>query len=61
MPLFNNQIRWRGIATTVVAEVFILLALGFAIVRYVEWSSEASVVEFMSAGGSRVSASDTAE
>jgi hypothetical protein len=61
MPLSNNQIRWPRIATTVVVEVFILLALGFAIVRYVEWSSDAAVAEFMSAGGRRVSASDTAE
>lgn len=59
MPLSNNQIRWQGIATTVVVEVLILLALGFAIVRYVEWSSDEAVAEFMS--GSQVSASDTAE
>ena len=49
MPLFISQIRWREIATTVVVEVFILLALGFAVVRYVEWSSDAAVAEFMSA------------
>ena len=49
MPLFNSQIRRREIATTVVVEVFILLALGFAVVRYVEWSSDAAVAEFMSA------------
>ena len=49
MPLFNSQIRRREIATTVAVEVFILLALGFAVVRYVEWSSDAAVAEFMSA------------
>jgi hypothetical protein len=49
MPLFNSQIRRREIATTVVVEVFILLALGFAVVRYVEWSSDAAVTEFMNA------------
>jgi hypothetical protein len=49
MPLFNSQIRRREIATTVVVEVLILLALGFAVVRYVEWSSDAAVAEFMSA------------
>jgi hypothetical protein len=49
MPLFNSQIRRREIATTVVVEVFILLALGFAVVRYVEWSSDSAVAEFMSA------------
>jgi hypothetical protein len=49
MPLFNSQSRWRGIATTVVVELLILLALAFAAVRYVEWSSDAVVAEFMSA------------
>jgi hypothetical protein len=57
MPLFNSQmIRRREIATTVVVQVFILLALGFAVVRYVEWSSDAAVAEFMSAA--KPSASD---
>jgi hypothetical protein len=49
MPLFNSQIRRREIAATVVVEVFILLALGFAVVRYMEWSSDAAAAEFMSA------------
>src|SRR6476646_1112219 len=49
MPLFNSQIRRREIATTVAVEVFILLELGFAVVRYVEWSSDAAVAELMSA------------
>jgi hypothetical protein len=49
MPLFDSQSRWRGIATTVVVELLILLALAFAAVRYVEWSSDAAVTEFMSA------------
>jgi hypothetical protein len=57
MPLSNSQIRWREIATTAVVEVFILLAFGFAVVRYVEWSSDAAVAEFMGAGQSRVSTS----
>jgi hypothetical protein len=48
MQLFNSQIRRREIATIAVVEVFILLALGFAVVRYVEWSSDAAVAEFMS-------------
>jgi hypothetical protein len=39
MPLFKGEIRRREIATTVVVEIFILLALAFAAVRYVEWSS----------------------
>jgi len=56
MPLFNNQIHWRKIGTTVVVELFVLLALGFAVVRYVEWSSDAAQAEFMSA--TKSSASD---
>ena len=62
MPLFNSQhqndrgIRWRGIAATAVVELLVLLALAFAAVRYVEWSSDAAVAEFMSA--TKSSASD---
>jgi hypothetical protein len=62
MPSFNSQhqndrgIRWRGIAATVVVELFVLLALTFAVVRYVEWSSDAAQAEFMSAA--KPSASD---
>ncbi len=55
MPLFNSQnqnvrgIRWRGIVATVMVEVLVLLGLAFAVVGYVEWSSDAAVAEFMSA------------
>ena len=56
MPLFNSQSRWRAIATTVVLELLVLLALAFALVRYVEWSSDAALAEFMS--GPKPSASD---
>jgi hypothetical protein len=56
MPLFNSQARWRGIAATVVVELFILLALAYAVVRYVEWSSDAALAEFMRAA--KPSASD---
>jgi hypothetical protein len=56
MPLFNSQIDWRGIGTTVVVELLVLLALAFAVVRYVEWSSDAAQAEFMSA--TKPSASD---
>jgi hypothetical protein len=55
MPLFN-KIDWRGIGRTVVVEVFILVALAFAVVRYVEWSSDVAYGEFMSA--TKASASD---
>ena len=55
MPLFISQnqtvrgIRWRGIAGTVVVELLVLVAVGAAVVRYVEWSSDAALAEFMSA------------
>jgi hypothetical protein len=55
MSLFHSQrhndrgIRWRGIATTVAVELLVLLALTFAVVRYVEWSSDTARAEFMSA------------
>ena len=56
MPLFNSQIHWQGIGTTVAVVLFALLVLAFAVVSYVEWSSNASVAEFMSA--TEASASD---
>ena len=56
MPLFNSQIDWRGIGTIVVVELLTVLALAFAIVSYVEWSSNAAVGEFK--GGTESSASD---
>jgi hypothetical protein len=62
MPLFNSQqqndrgIRWRGAAATVVVELLVVLALVFAVIRYVEWSSDAAQAEFMSA--TKPSASD---
>ena len=54
MSLFN---RW-GIGSTVVVELLVLLALAFAVVRYVEWSSNAAMTEFMSAIESSASGSD---
>jgi hypothetical protein len=55
MPSFNRQrqndrgIRWRGIAATAMVELLVLFVFAFAVVRYVEWSSDAAVAEFMSA------------
>ena len=49
MPLFNSQLHWRGIGTTVVVELLVLLALVFGVVSYVEWSSTAAVTEFVRA------------
>jgi hypothetical protein len=48
MPLFN-KIDWLGIGRTVVVEALILIALAFAVVRYVEWSSDAAFAEFINA------------
>jgi hypothetical protein len=53
MPLFNSQqqhdrgVRWFETAATLAAELLVLLALAFAVVRYVEWSSDAAQAEFM--------------
>ena len=49
MPLFDSQIHWQGIGATVAVVLLTLLALAFAVVSYVEWSSNAAVAEFMSA------------
>ena len=55
MTIFNSQqrndraIRWSGTAATVVVELLVLLALGVAVVRYLEWSSAVNQAEFMSA------------
>jgi hypothetical protein len=54
MPLFNS----RGIGTTVAVDLFILIALAFAVVGYVEWSSDSAWSEFMSAAQLSASAKD---
>jgi hypothetical protein len=62
MPLFNSQqqnnrgTRWWGAAATGVVELLVLFALGIAVVRYLEWSSDAAQAEFMNA--TKPSASD---
>jgi hypothetical protein len=62
MPLLNSHYQndrgmgWLAIAVTVVVELLVLLALAFAVVRYVEWSSDAAQTEFMRA--TKPSASD---
>ena len=64
MPSFNSQhqndrgIRWRGIAATAMVELLVLFVFAFAVVRYVEWSSDANLAEFMS-GQSLPSAKDS--
>ena len=49
MPSFSTQFGWRGTGTTVVVELLTVVALGFGVVGYVEWSSDKAVAEFMSA------------
>lgn len=56
MPLFNSQIHWQGIGTMVAVVPLTLLVLAFAVVSYIEWSSNAAVAEFMRA--TEASASD---
>jgi hypothetical protein len=56
MPLFNSQIHWQVIGTTVAVVLLTSLVVGSAVVSYVEWSSNAAVAEFMSA--TEASASD---
>jgi hypothetical protein len=43
MPLFNGQ----AIGTPVLVAFLTVVAIAFAIERYVEWSSEAAMAEFM--------------
>ena len=55
MPLFNSQhlsgrgMRWLGTAATAVVELLVVVVVGVAVVRYLEWSSDANLAEFMSA------------
>ena len=54
MQLFNS----RGIGATVAVGLFNLIALAFAVVGYVEWSSDSALSEFMSAAKLSASAKD---
>jgi hypothetical protein len=62
MLSFNSQgerkhgISWPRIAATLLVQILVLLALLVAVVRYLEWSSEANRAEFISA--TKPSASD---
>ena len=49
-------ISWSEIRRTLLVEILVLLALLAAVVRYLEWSSDANQAEFMSA--TKPSASD---
>lgn len=62
MPLRGNHrpespgIDWLGIARTALIQVFVLLALTAAVVRYLEWSSDTNWAEFLAAGESSAAA-----
>jgi hypothetical protein len=60
MPSFSTQFSWRGTGTTVAAELLTVVALGFAVVGYVEWSSDAAVAEYMSATSASLDRSNEA-
>ena len=43
MPSFSTPFGWRGIGTTAAVELLTVVALGFAVVSYAEWSSDKAV------------------
>jgi hypothetical protein len=55
MPSLEGQsgqrrgINWRGIITTLLVQILVLVALSVAAVYYVNWSSEAALAEFVGA------------
>ena len=57
MPI-STQFAWRKTGATVDVELLTVVALGFAVVGYVEWSSDAALNKFMSANRSSVSEPD---
>jgi hypothetical protein len=44
------DIDWLGIVRTVLVQVLVLLALSAAVIRYVNWTSDAAQAEFTAAG-----------
>jgi hypothetical protein len=62
MPLRGNHrpesrgIDWLAIVRTVLIQVFVLLALTAAVVRYLDWSSDTNWAEFLAAGESSAAA-----
>ena len=56
----NSQTHWQEFGTAVAVELLTLLALAFAIVSYVEWSSNKAVAEFMRATDPNQSARSSA-
>ena len=49
-PEDQHRINWLAVMRTLMLQALILLALAVAFAGYVEWSSEATWAEFMSAG-----------
>jgi hypothetical protein len=50
MPLFNSHVHsLLGLATMTLFQLLVLFVIGAAVVRYLEWSSDAAQAEFMSA------------
>ena len=60
MPSFSTPFGWRGIGTTVAVELLTVVALGFAIANYFQWSSDKAVAEFMSATSASLDRSNDA-
>lgn len=52
----NSGFFWLGIVRTLVVQVLVLLALCGAVVRYLDWSSNAAWAEFNAASGPAASA-----
>ena len=52
----NRGIDWPRIARTLLLQLAILLALAGAVVRYINWSSDAAWAEFNAASGPAASA-----
>jgi hypothetical protein len=51
----EGGICWLGILRTLLIQVLVLIALAGAVIRYLNWSSDAAWAEFISAGKSSVS------
>ena len=46
----NRRIDWMGITRILLVQVLVLLALSWAFIRYVDWSSDQAWAEFSAAG-----------
>ena len=55
-PPGNRGIDWPGIVRTLLLQLAILLALAFAVVRYIDWSSDANWADFNAAAAATTAA-----